>query len=229
MVEYHESLIRICTKCSQGLPFESFYKQKGGRWGIKSTCKKCCDKYTSVRSKKPEIIEWRKSYHKTNKSKMAQRRYHQSEKGKAALKRTAQKHPKSAEAKEKKRLWWQSEIGKAKKKIWAKKHANTPKGREGIIRRGHKRKALMKNNFTLTADEWKQIKRQFKYRCAYCGEKKPLTRDCIIPISKGGSYTKLNVIPACIHCNCSKKDKILPLISGLLPLDSLQLQNEEEV
>lgn len=41
--------------------------------------------------------------------------------------------------------------------------------------------------------------------CAYCGEaKKALQRDCVLPISRGGSYTVANVVPACGSCNASK-------------------------
>lgn len=41
--------------------------------------------------------------------------------------------------------------------------------------------------------------------CAYCGkESGALQRDCMLPISRGGRYTLLNVVPACGSCNSSK-------------------------
>lgn len=41
--------------------------------------------------------------------------------------------------------------------------------------------------------------------CAYCGATgKPLQRDCVLPISRGGRYTLDNVVPACASCNASK-------------------------
>jgi hypothetical protein len=41
--------------------------------------------------------------------------------------------------------------------------------------------------------------------CAYCGATGlPLQRDCILPISRGGRYTLVNVVPACRCCNTSK-------------------------
>ena len=41
--------------------------------------------------------------------------------------------------------------------------------------------------------------------CAYCGAvDRPLQRDCVLPISRGGRYTVLNVVPACGPCNASK-------------------------
>lgn len=41
--------------------------------------------------------------------------------------------------------------------------------------------------------------------CAYCGEAgRPLQRDCVLAISRGGRYTVDNVVPACGPCNASK-------------------------
>lgn len=41
--------------------------------------------------------------------------------------------------------------------------------------------------------------------CAYCGATgAPLQKDCLLPISRGGRYTLLNVVPACASCNASK-------------------------
>ena len=41
--------------------------------------------------------------------------------------------------------------------------------------------------------------------CAYCGSiDRPLQRDCVLAISRGGRYTLDNVVPACRSCNTSK-------------------------
>lgn len=41
--------------------------------------------------------------------------------------------------------------------------------------------------------------------CAYCGgTDRPLQRDCVQAISRGGRYTVDNVVPACGPCNASK-------------------------
>ncbi len=41
--------------------------------------------------------------------------------------------------------------------------------------------------------------------CAYCGNSdKPLQRDCVLAISRGGRYTLDNIAPACGSCNASK-------------------------
>lgn len=43
--------------------------------------------------------------------------------------------------------------------------------------------------------------------CQYCGSKKHLTIDHIIPKSKGGKTTWSNLITACNRCNVNKGDK----------------------
>lgn len=41
--------------------------------------------------------------------------------------------------------------------------------------------------------------------CAYCGATdRPLQRDCVQAISRGGRYTLDNIAPACGPCNASK-------------------------
>lgn len=47
---------------------------------------------------------------------------------------------------------------------------------------------------------------EFEGRCAYCPA--PATAwDHVIPVSKGGDTTPLNIVPACKSCNSSKRDR----------------------
>jgi 5-methylcytosine-specific restriction endonuclease McrA len=49
-----------------------------------------------------------------------------------------------------------------------------------------------------------------KFRCQYCGEKKPvgkLTLDHILPRSRGGDNSPVNVVTACVPCNNRKSDR----------------------
>ena len=57
----------------------------------------------------------------------------------------------------------------------------------------------------LTAAEWLTIRTAWDDGCAYCGVTgRPLQRDCVMAISRGGRYTVDNVVPACGPCNASK-------------------------
>ncbi|ORM37394.1 HNH endonuclease signature motif containing protein [Williamsia sp. 1135] len=56
----------------------------------------------------------------------------------------------------------------------------------------------------LSDEQWSQLKAAWE-GCAYCGAgDRPLQRDCVLPISRGGRYTLDNIAPACGSCNASK-------------------------
>jgi len=47
------------------------------------------------------------------------------------------------------------------------------------------------------------------HQCVYCGSKKSLTIDHVIPRSKGGLNTWINMVTSCFSCNVKKGDKSL--------------------
>lgn len=68
--------------------------------------------------------------------------------------------------------------------------------------------------------EWENLKQKHSNKCAKCGISEwdlfkiwdggrfsKLTRDHVVPISKGGTDYISNIRPLCISCNASKKDK----------------------
>ena len=56
----------------------------------------------------------------------------------------------------------------------------------------------------LSDEEWRALKKAWG-GCAYCGViDKPLQRDCVLALSRGGRYTLDNIVPACRSCNTSK-------------------------
>lgn len=59
----------------------------------------------------------------------------------------------------------------------------------------------------LSNDDWKSICDTFNNACAYCNNPYGLTVDHVIPLSKGGTNAKCNIVPACQSCNSSKNSK----------------------
>ena len=56
----------------------------------------------------------------------------------------------------------------------------------------------------LSADQWTALQVAWG-GCAYCGvTDRPLQRDCVLALSRGGRYTLENIVPACRSCNTSK-------------------------
>lgn len=71
-----------------------------------------------------------------------------------------------------------------------------------------------------TLQEWENIKKLHDYKCAYCKEKKTLTKDHIVPISKGGTDFIENIQPLCKNCNSKKHNKF--------PYESPELLKQQE-
>jgi len=58
----------------------------------------------------------------------------------------------------------------------------------------------------LTAEQWMALQEAWG-GCAYCAAPdRPLQRDCVQALSRGGRYTLDNIVPACASCNASKSN-----------------------
>lgn len=56
----------------------------------------------------------------------------------------------------------------------------------------------------LSDEQWTALKEAWG-GCAYCGvTNKPLQRDGVLALSRGGRYTLGNIVPACRSCNTRK-------------------------
>lgn len=68
-----------------------------------------------------------------------------------------------------------------------------------------------------TEEEWSLLKRQYHHRCLCCGRSEPdikLTKDHIIPLTKGGTNWILNIQPLCRSCNSKKHNKIVNYVKS---------------
>jgi 5-methylcytosine-specific restriction endonuclease McrA len=76
-------------------------------------------------------------------------------------------------------------------------------GRKRRAARRRKRR-MDRAEHDLSAEQWSALTAAWG-GCAYCGETaRPLQRDCVLALSRGGSYTLDNIVPACRACNASK-------------------------
>lgn len=90
---------------------------------------------------------------------------------------------------------------------WYEKPENRRKAFDAANRYHSKRKASSGSH---TSREWEGRKALYGYRCAYCHKKLTrLTKDHIVPISKGGTDFIYNIVPSCKHCNLTKHTKDL--------------------
>nr|WP_084100750.1 HNH endonuclease [Knoellia flava] len=77
------------------------------------------------------------------------------------------------------------------------------RSRRAVAARRRKRR-LDAVEHDLSGDQWAALREAWG-GCAYCGATdRPLQRDCVLPLSRGGRYTLDNIAPACGPCNASK-------------------------
>lgn len=224
---------KVCTRCKKELPLSTFGKNKLNKYGMCPRCKECRALTEVERRKTPKAIARIAAWKKTDSAKASRKRsnntpnaiaatkaYHQTQ----AYKDAANARRKTPEYRAYVKMLHQKANYKAaikrffqspKGRAWSKAWRQTDKGKASSARNGAKWRANLSKAFTtLTGEEWTAIKKQFKQRCVYCGEIKPLTMDHIIPLCKGGTHTKNNIVPACRPCNSAKADR--PVLLQLL-------------
>ncbi|PDM38427.1 hypothetical protein CMV37_03515 [Bacillus cereus] len=88
----------------------------------------------------------------------------------------------------------------------ARKRYNTPEGRKVSVTRTNNYRAKKKQLLNdLTVEQWNECLNYFNHSCAYCGEQhESLEQEHFISVSKGGAFTKTNIVTACRSCNASK-------------------------
>jgi 5-methylcytosine-specific restriction endonuclease McrA len=138
------------------------------------------------------------------------KRYQSSEKGRLTRKLLGQ----GEKAQNRLRLWLAA--NQERREQYVRKWLKTPQGKEYMARRNFHRRAAVERTpakEVLNSVQWNEIKRTYNYSCVYCGVIESvvvkLTRDHIIPVTKGGLHTKENIVPACQPCNARKGTKHL--------------------
>lgn len=93
---------------------------------------------------------------------------------------------------------------------WKRRWGKTPKGKMASSLKGYRRRAILKSDIgTHTPQEWNEVIKKHGGKCAYCKQEKKLTKDHIIPLSKGGTNTIDNLQPLCRNCNARKGNRII--------------------
>jgi 5-methylcytosine-specific restriction endonuclease McrA len=73
-----------------------------------------------------------------------------------------------------------------------------------IVQRFFSRKKGLPTNFARR--DWVNVLDHFNNKCAYCGCDDKLHQDHFVPSSRGGGYTRNNIVPACQSCNSRKSN-----------------------
>jgi 5-methylcytosine-specific restriction endonuclease McrA len=174
--------LKVCKECRK----ISSRKYRDGSYGKRLAYNK---KY--VETHREVVLAKGKIYREYNQDKIKQYRIENAEDISEKASEYRQKH--KEELRERKRNW--SINNRDKNRYYVKKRQAVKNNAEII-------------DFALK--QWLELLEEYDYRCAYCGESNILLQqDHVCPISRGGNHTKQNIVPACISCNSSKKDRPL--------------------
>jgi 5-methylcytosine-specific restriction endonuclease McrA len=212
---------KTCTKCKEEKPISDFHHDKSKKDGLTSWCKVCIKTASQIRYQDPEVRQsiklqikkYRQDPEVRKGISLRMKDYYQNSQNKERIKIQQKEYRQTPEGRETSNLWQQkynqTPEGKETRRLGQQKYLRTAKGKAADARKRHKRRALKGNSISdLTAEQWEEIKINQDYKCAICGEKKPLHRDHIIPVSKGGTFTKSNIQGLCANCNSRKSNKI---------------------
>ena len=199
-----------CPKCGETKPISSFYKSKQRKDGYRCYCISCQKKDAKyIQDYYPEII---RGYSK-------KRYYKDIEKSREKSRISANKY--SANNREKlreKNIVWQNnnreKFNRLQRESYAR-HIEENKNRNKKYKELHpekdrqyrqnRRARKLNAGGSFTAKEWLELCEKYNHICLCCKEKKPLTIDHVIPLSKGGSNSIDNIQPLCKSCNSSKR------------------------
>lgn len=78
-----------------------------------------------------------------------------------------------------------------------------------ITKRNRRAKMQDSDARSVTPKDWRRLCERFDHRCAYCGDRKPLSVEHVVPLVRGGRHAIGNILPACVSCNCSKRHRFL--------------------
>lgn len=193
----NEPSLKLCPDCKTAKPLDEFYKNKSAPGGLNTYCKPCWKARMAVSNAKH--IDRKRE---TNRRGIAKKRAENPGKYKSEYKKWY-----DARGLEYHRTYQSEHRANSREasKAWRESHPDESKI-------GVNQSRCLKDGIVpeLTVEAWRAITAKHDNCCARCGERKKLTIDHIIPLSKGGTDSPENVQPLCLSCNQSKGNKILP-------------------
>lgn len=203
---------KYCPKCEKTLPHTAFHRNASQLDGLHGWCKTC-----------------RNTHHKLPEEQEKRQRLHQSwyENNREHACTYAQQWRLENPERTRESDEHYNAIPANKRKKNAQRRARYAQDPSKPLANCKRRRARKKNAPVndLTADQWEAIKRAYNFRCVYC---KPtcqacqrkthkLTQEHLTPLSKNGSHTVSNVVPACRSCNTRRHNKhVLQPVQPLL-------------
>lgn len=199
--------MKLCRGCGREKPPDAFYKDRRtdsrrSKDGLLYRCIECLKDQARKRYATQEYRDWSRE---RQRKKRAENPEHERE----MLRRWRAAHPEKYKATVSKnnRDYYRQHAAEMceRKRKWRKENPDLH------CANAAKRRARMLDGISrgLSRQEWRDICALYEHRCAYCRSEAKLTRDHVHPISRGGRDEPGNVVPACMRCNVSKKNRLI--------------------
>ena len=196
-------IFKKCTKCGEWLVANNinFYKQKKGKYGFSSKCKKCESK--TKKDKRNNNEEYRKNQNKKNREEMRKKRKDDNFRKIENEKQKIRKKERYNNDEEYRKSFLK------KQNEWKR---NNP---QYLFNQNIKRRLKEENQGRgIDKEQYKECNKWFDWKCAYSGEKlqnnkttNGRTLDHIVALDNGGLNEPWNVVPMKKGYNCSKKHR----------------------
>lgn len=198
---YQPFPFKFCVRCRQYLPETTkYFARRVSKRTLHSWCRRCHSVYGS---------QWTKDHPENCKE--ADRRWYQGHRdvSYARAKQWKKNNPDKIREYQRRDRQKYGEKRKLYIRGWRKSHPDRIRA-YWHIRENRKRKV----SAGFTDQDWKEALEYFHGVCAYCGNPpqlwdnpRILHQEHFVPVSKGGEYTKENILPACISCNLAKNNR----------------------
>ena len=196
---------KVCRKCGTPQPINSFtidVRYTDGRYPWCAACRRAWRQ-----GRKERIRELYTSWRDQNRDQVRTESlaYYHAHREQELVKRRARQRER----------WHNDPAYRAKKNAFkkARYYANpefNQKKRGWAVVSSHRRRAriaMTGGHYSVAA--WRALCAHYDHRCLRCGERKPLSPDHIVPISRGGTNDIANIQPLCADCNAWKATKTI--------------------
>jgi 5-methylcytosine-specific restriction endonuclease McrA len=180
-----------CSRCGLLKARSEFHKNRSQPDGLQAYCKPCQNAkvreryFADVEKSRAEAREKTKRYIDRNKEKVRQRYRDWYAKSGADWHRQ-----------------WQPEHRERTNELKRERRRANPEKTNAETKHRHAMRLGAEGSHTQA--EWDALCEQHGGICLACGEAKPLTRDHVVPLTKGGGDGIDNIQPLCMPCNARK-------------------------
>lgn len=191
---------KVCPHCGEDKPLDAFSPSRKHAGGVHFYCRPCSaakrrEYYARTATPATRAVAAKQARER----RAADPAFAEADRARIRARAKAKPHVVNAYN----RAWRASNPERARQHSKRYRDANPDKALQYVERRRARLVGAPVNDFT--AEDWRALLVEFEFRCAYCLSRGvALQQDHMTPLSRGGSHTRSNVVPACGPCNNRK-------------------------